>query len=89
MITIQCVLAVGDLTPCCNEPATRDPIGLSLCSGRNGYTHACPNCGQCYGIDGKAAGHWTYDWGKPRRKLKRHERTSDAQAEKLKLVSRP
>jgi|SRR6516164_5965513 hypothetical protein len=75
-------LQPGDFTPCCDEPAERDPFGKSLCSGEHGYTHACPHCGQCYGADGKAAGHWTYGWGSPRRKLLRHQRTSDAQAER-------
>jgi hypothetical protein len=72
MIDSTLVLKVGDPTPCCGEPAARDPIGQSLCSGEHGYTHLCPWCGQLYGGDGEKAGGWGYWTGRtPRKRLRR------------------
>jgi hypothetical protein len=66
------VMAVGDSTPCCAEPAVLDPMSASLSSGRNGHAHYCPHCGRIYGGDGKWARGWAYETGrKPKPKSKR------------------
>jgi hypothetical protein len=54
------VLATGDLTPCCAEPA------------RRGFSLYCPYCGQLYRDDGKKAAGWGHWTGRtPRRRLRR------------------
>jgi hypothetical protein len=58
--TPSLVLNTDDLTPCCDEPAVRDPVGLSLCSGKNGYSFMCPRCGLLYAGDGMQADGWGY-----------------------------
>jgi hypothetical protein len=57
------VLKTGDLTPCCDKPAVRDPIGLSLCSGEHGYSFMCSHCGLIYAGDGMQADGWGYTTG--------------------------